>query len=359
MNSSRNTVSWNILDNNTHVGINGHASSNYNNITEIVITNGAYGMFYHAATYNNFCRNNISATDEGLWLQETVDHNTAAQNNFINNNVSVRLQGSANNTLRDNTLTNYIVGFNLTQYSANNRLFNNTITNGHVGVELASSSQNNISYNRLAENNCSIHLSQSNNNRIFDNEIAHNNMSGITLRYSSNNRFYHNNPLNNTIQVNILTGGYSNIWDDGCPSGGNYWSDYNGSDVNRDGLGDAAYVIDTQNVDRYPLVFPVGFFPWDMNEDGYVGVDDIFAAAFAFGSDPESERWNPKADLNRDNYVGIDDVQAIAQNFGRINPLTSQAYTHSVCGAKFCPATQKLIATLQLIKNFTILQAKS
>jgi hypothetical protein len=51
----------------------------------------------------------------------------------------------------------------------------------------------------------------------------------------------------------------------GYPSGGNYWSDYVGSDlyggplqnvVGSDGIGDLPYVIDTNNTDRYPLTSP-------------------------------------------------------------------------------------------------------
>jgi hypothetical protein len=41
-------------------------------------------------------------------------------------------------------------------------------------------------------------------------------------------------------------------WDNGKK--GNYWSDYNGTDSNKDGLGDTPYVIDVLNQDRYPLI---------------------------------------------------------------------------------------------------------
>jgi len=49
-----------------------------------------------------------------------------------------------------------------------------------------------------------------------------------------------------------------NAWDDGYPSGGNYWSDYTGVDADGDGIGDTPYVIDENNTDRYPLMNPWG-----------------------------------------------------------------------------------------------------
>jgi len=96
-------------------------------------------------------------------------------------------------------------------------------------------------------------------NAISGNNITANKDYGIYLSYSSDilgfhNSVYHNNFVNNTNQV------YSkvsvNIWDDGYPSGGNYWSDYAGVDTDGDGIGDTPYDIDANNQDRYPLIEP-------------------------------------------------------------------------------------------------------
>lgn len=52
-----------------------------------------------------------------------------------------------------------------------------------------------------------------------------------------------------------------NIWDNGTT--GNYWSNYNGTDNNGDGIGDTPYVIDHNNQDNYPLMteFIIPEFP--------------------------------------------------------------------------------------------------
>jgi hypothetical protein len=58
----------------------------------------------------------------------------------------------------------------------------------------------------------------------------------------------------------------------------------------------------------------------DVTGDGYVGIDDIYATAQAFGSSPSHPRWNEYADLNQDEYIGIDDMYAVAGHFGAESP---------------------------------------
>jgi hypothetical protein len=59
--------------------------------------------------------------------------------------------------------------------------------------------------------------------------------------------------------VNDWTPEYPNFWDNG--SEGNYWSNYNGTDANRDGIGDTPYIIEVNSTDRYPLMSIIPEFP--------------------------------------------------------------------------------------------------
>jgi parallel beta-helix repeat protein len=80
---------------------------------------------------------------------------------------------------------------------------------------------------------------------------------------TKDNKIYHNNFVNNADQVEPDSSPLYNAWDNGYPSGGNYWSDYNGSDlyhgsgqnlIGTDGIGDTAYSICNYNQDHYPLM---------------------------------------------------------------------------------------------------------
>ncbi len=83
-----------------------------------------------------------------------------------------------------------------------------------------------------------------------------------------------------------FSSGISNIWDDGYPSGGNYWSDYNGTDLfsgphqnetGSDGIGDTPYLIRFDSQDNYPLMKNWdGTSPWaDDDNDGILNYLDI------------------------------------------------------------------------------------
>jgi parallel beta-helix repeat protein len=159
------------------------------------------------------------------------------------------------NTIYGNNITNnWGLGYSLSiTNSRNNAIWGNNITNNGGGINLYNSVGNIISGNNIIANNAwGIAIGYySGNNTIYRNNIK-NNFSGIALDSSSNNNtIYHNNFMNNYSQVSSEEGS-TNVWDNG--SQGNFWSDYNGTDINQDGIGDTPYIIDANNIDHYPLM---------------------------------------------------------------------------------------------------------
>lgn len=199
-----------------------------------------------------------------------------------NNLFGVCMIGTYNSTVENVNVQKCALGF-LLLGSTGITINNNTVTNGQSfvwnGITLLASD--------------GIVLLMSNNNTVTGNIIS--NMQdpgspttpqeiqpppgvGIWI-LGENNRVFHNNFVNNTHHA-LATQSQSNIWDDGYPSGGNYFDDYKGIDVFRsayqnvtgsDGIGDAPYVIDSGNRDNYPLMKP---YPWALHDLGVTSVSN-------------------------------------------------------------------------------------
>jgi nitrous oxidase accessory protein NosD len=76
---------------------------------------------------------------------------------------------------------------------------------------------------------------------------------GIDLYGSDDDFVKQNDFVENTVQARVQISG-NNQWDDG--SHGNYWSDYNGTDEDHNGVGNNPYIIDENNTDRCPSMTP-------------------------------------------------------------------------------------------------------
>lgn len=241
-----------------------------------------------------------------------TDNNYASivvdRNNTVIDGAGYAVQGSGsgygidltsknNVTIRNTQVKSFYSGVNI-QSSSNVTIVGNNITgNMDHGIRVDSSNQsdivrNHVSLTRGAEGD-GIWLRNSRYNSVDANIISSNGDDGIQLGWVSvfnditenyvtnstndgiwvadsciGNRIFHNNFVgNHPSGVCIRT--YPNIWDDGYPSGGNYWSDFPGTDhfsgpyqnlTGSDGISDTPHVINIDNslnnTDHYPLMSP-------------------------------------------------------------------------------------------------------
>jgi parallel beta-helix repeat protein len=223
--------------------------TSYNVLFGNKIVNNMRGIRLSESLNNVISENNIGANKwYNIWLLDSSNNSFFANNITASWKYGLYLDHSANNSISGNNITNNWYNVELWHSSNNSISENDLINNGH-GIGLYwDSTNNNISKNNVTNNLVGIHLYHSSNSSFFRNNIA-NNKYGTDLLHSSNNNIYHNNIVGNTYQVRTYNS--ENVWDDGHPSGGNYWSDHvctgNPSD------GSQPYIIDENNTDRYPF----------------------------------------------------------------------------------------------------------
>jgi len=229
-------------------------------------------------------------------------------------NTGILIQGRSNVTIKNITVRAFSLGINLSD-SLNNVIQANNVRDCEIGIGLFSfSSGNNVSGNNItAIKGYGIHIVSSSNNVLTRNNVRDND-GGIRLLQCTN-LAYHNNFINNSVQVSTLDS--LNVWDNGYPSGGNYWSDYAEVDVDGDGIGDAPYTIDAGNQDNYPLMTPYPYIEGDINRDGIINQLDLEVLSNAYASTLTNPNWISNADINNDEIINVLDLRILGKNYSK------------------------------------------
>jgi parallel beta-helix repeat protein len=209
------------------------------------------------------------------------------------NAAAINVNG-ANNTIKNNNLTGSTYGIQITGVS---NLVSDNLFESVLPIRLDSAQSNIISSNKLSGPagqkggegialfvNCSNNLFFNNsitgfhnqairfvfnaeNNTVYGNYFKDNEFAVVIQESAINNLFYGNTFEADSCNVSVFEV-QNTFWDNGTI--GNYWSNYQGADINGDGIGDTPYALNgyvwNQTVDgfvstpsgqdNYPLMAP-------------------------------------------------------------------------------------------------------
>jgi parallel beta-helix repeat protein len=220
-----------------------------------IISNRITGLYTGIIVNGNYQTITDNTLEAGVGSGNKIieckgSYNNISRNRYIRRNelegrscTGTLLEGSYN-VFYENTITN---GDQIWVEGYANIIAKNTLPYG--GISVSSGSNNIVCGNRMT-NGYRLGVG-GHNNQFYANHVEN---SGIgvaisgTKAHSSNNMIYHNNFINNRQQVKNLGANSANFWDNG--SEGNYWSDYNGSDLNMDGIGDTPHLIRSKTFDE-------------------------------------------------------------------------------------------------------------
>lgn len=168
------------------------------------------------------------------------------------------------------------------------------LANCGSGLGLTNSSENNITRNNFVNNKSfGVYLHSTSSLNIISGNNVTGNPTGINIDTScQHNVFYHNNFVANTNHQSGL--GVATSWDDGYPSGGNYWDDHTNEDLlngvgqnltGSDGIADVSY----RDLDLYPLAEPARiFFMYKWSQSEYYALISSNSTVYDFEFDPSA-----------------------------------------------------------------------
>jgi parallel beta-helix repeat protein len=191
---------------------------------------------------NNFADNShaIGCTPYSL-STGTATSTTVAYNNFTGNDCAVNVCGDM-------------------------KIHNNLFDRNEIGIMFSDYSANTVTQNILVNNKNALYFSASSGNIIYQNNFLENERqvadAGVSSTLAQPAKAA---PSNASIQLLVSHVEGVNFFPPPPPSHnqydngthGNYWIDYRGSDGNRDGIGDTAYILYEDNQDNHPLMNPV------------------------------------------------------------------------------------------------------
>jgi parallel beta-helix repeat protein len=151
----------------------------------------------------------IEAFEYGIWLENGSKNNSISANNITNNEVGISIKHSLNNAILGNNIANNDYGI-FSYQSLNNSLSGNRIADNGQGIKFYGCSKNQFFGNEITNNTDGVIFSFSHNTNFSRNNVTLN-RNGISLVGSSNNTIYENNIANNEEGISLVHSPRNNV----------------------------------------------------------------------------------------------------------------------------------------------------
>jgi nitrous oxidase accessory protein len=247
--------------------------SDGNRIVDNELDDILFGIYFYRSNDNVVRHNRIHGRTQieqgergaGLHLWDCL-RNTLEDNTIFETRDGMYLQNASESAIRRNTVTR--VRYGLHYMYSNRNIFEENVFDRNVagaaimyssrielrrnrfehnrgfssfGILFQDSAGLTIEHNAIADNAVGIFMEGLRDSTFHENLIAGNDTAVQMFSSAANNRFYENNFIGNLSPISVVGRETTTLWSRGTR--GNYWSEYDGYDLDGDGLGDVPYRI--------------------------------------------------------------------------------------------------------------------
>lgn len=204
------------------------------------------GIHIWNSTDNTLERNTIFQTRDGMYLQNAY-HSRIRDNRVHDLRYGLHYMYSDDNDFEGNLFYNNVAGAAI-MYSKRIRFRHNAFLHNRgfasYGILFQSDDNCVAEENIVADNAVGIFMEALAGSTLRHNLLAGNDLALKVFSSAVDNLFEKNNVVENLSPLEVIGSHTNNRWNG--PLAGNYWSDYDGFDLNGDGVGDVPYRI--QNI---------------------------------------------------------------------------------------------------------------
>ena len=336
-NSTGNIIHDNIITSNWPYSIflYGNGGAWNNTVLRNTVSNSGQGIVAFGGARHRILNNTILNNVEGLTLCNT-SCSILRFNNLTNNVYNFGVRGTwVNSFVQDIDTSNIVngkpiyylidlrnimidphtypdIGYLGVINSINITVEDLTLTNNGEGILFVNITDSSVRNIDVSCNFHGIYLYDVSGNKVWNCRVFDSYYGVFIYGMSGNNTFHHNNFINNTNQV-YLFDPHNNTWDNGCE--GNYWSNYNGTDLDSDGIGDT--YLPWEGHDYYPLTNPY-WNSGDVDHDLDVDLYDAVKLLAAYGSEIGDKEFNCHCDINEPyGVINLYDAVLLLVNYGK------------------------------------------